>query len=122
MGLDDFLERIEESQKQIVLFLHDQFLNYPEISSKIRFKIPFYYYSSWVCYLNPVKPDKIELVFINGKELSNSQGLLVDRGRKKVAGIMLDNINSIPLEAIHEIFSEALILEEEIKKNKTMKK
>jgi len=118
MELDHFIERISEPQRRIVYFLHDQFLQFPEISFKIRFKIPFYYYSTWVCYLNPVKPDKIELVFINGKLLSNSQGLLEARGRKKVAGVMLDDLNSIPIESILEIFSEALILEEEIKKDK----
>ena len=114
--MDAFLERVSDSQEEMVMFLHEQFLQFPGVSSKIRFKIPFYYYNSWVCYLNPVKPNKIELVFIHGNELSNEQGLLDPRGRKMVAGIMLENLRTIPLDSIMEIFSEAIMLDEEKKK------
>ena len=115
-AFDLFIERITENQRRIVFILNDLFVEYPHVVMKVRFKIPFYYLHSWVCYLNPVKPDKIELVFINGKKLSNVQGLLDDRGRKMVAGIMIDDPEHIPLENIQDIFAEALILDEEKKK------
>lgn len=118
MSLDIFLERINENQRQIVLYLHEKFLQYPQVVSKIRFKIPFYYYNSWMCYLNPVKPDKVELVFINGQELSNEQGLLEKRGRKMVSGIILESLETLPIDAVLEIFSEALMLDEHKKMSK----
>ena len=114
-AFDLFIDRITENQRRIVFVLHDFFLDYPHVQMKIRFKIPFYFLHSWVCYLNPVKPDKVELVFLYGKSLSNAQGLLDDRGRKMVSGIMIDNPESIPLESIQEIFAEALMLDEQKK-------
>jgi len=114
MNLDVFLESITDNQRQIIEFLHTQFLSYPEVSYKMRFRIPFYDYKKWICYLNPVKPDKIELCFLRGKQLSNVQGLLEDRGRKKVTGIYIDDLKTLPLESILEIFAEAQLLEEEL--------
>lgn len=118
MTLDIFTEDLEPNQQEIIHFLNDQFLQFPGISFKIRFKIPFYYYRTWVCYLNPRKHDKVELVFINGQELSNHHGLLEKRARKKVSGILIDSLESLPIDSIMESFSEALILEEENFKTK----
>ncbi len=113
---DLFVDRISEEQRQIVFVLHDFFMDYPQVQMKVRHRIPFFYLYSWVCYLNPVKPNGIELAFINGKKLSNSQGLLDDRGRKMVAGIIMNDPQTIPLESIGEIFAEALMLDKELKK------
>lgn len=111
-----FLDGITENQRSIISFLDDQFLGFPNVDRKIRFRIPFYDYQSWVCYLRPKKNDTVELCFIWGKLLSNHHGLLQDRGRKQVSGIYLDNLETIPLESILESFAEAIVLDEEIKK------
>lgn len=108
MTFDYFIDTLSDNQKSIVLFLHDIFLKYPQIESKIRFKIPFYFHTSWICYLNPLKGDKIELCFLDGKMLSNEQGLLDAKGRKRVAGITINDLGSMPLDAIHDIFTEAI--------------
>ncbi|NNF22325.1 MAG: DUF1801 domain-containing protein [Saprospiraceae bacterium] len=112
---DLFLERISDNQREIVECLDNLFLTFPEIGRKIRFKIPFYDYKSWVCYLNPKKKDAIELCFIYGKQLSNIQGLLEDHGRKQVSGITIYKVQDLNLDFIAEIFSEALILNDEMK-------
>ncbi|MFK7922424.1 MAG: DUF1801 domain-containing protein, partial [Bacteroidia bacterium] len=83
--------------------------------SKIRYKVPFYYNRSWICYLNPTKTEGIELVFLRGNELSNIQGILEARGRKQVSGILLSKVSEIPQEAIREIMHEAIILDETVK-------
>lgn len=117
-ALDIFVDRLTDKQREICYFLHQKFTEYPGIAFKIRFKIPFYYYNSWVCYLNPVKPDKMELVFINGQKLSNDHGLLDKRNRKMVSGIMLSDVRSLPLEAIMDTYSEAILIDEEIRQSK----
>jgi hypothetical protein len=91
-------------------------MSFPAVQCKIRFKIPFYYYRSWLCYLNPVKGDKIELCFIHGKIVTDSSGILDDKGRKKISGIVIPDIASIPLEAVLEIFSESIIIDKKLKK------
>lgn len=103
-----------ENQKEILQYLHDYFLSFPEVEDKIRFKIPFYFRKSWICYLNPIKNDGIELAFTRGNELSNDQGLLLDKGRKQIRGIEFFSRKDIPIEIVGEIFQEALILDETI--------
>ena len=84
------------------------------MTSKIRYGIPFYYRKSWVCYLNPIKPDGIDMVYLRGKELSNAQGLLDDTGRKQVAGIKIFNIAQFSFSSLTEILNEALLLDEQV--------
>lgn len=117
-ALDLFTENLSDNQKEICYFLHDKFMEFPGIAGKIRFRIPFYYHNSWVCYLNPVKGNKIELCFIHGQKLSNEHGLLEYRNRKMVSGIMLTDIQSLPIEAIMDTYSEALLIDEENRKAK----
>jgi len=112
MTFDYFLDTINANQKEIIEFMHNIFLSYPEVGHKMRYRIPFYDHKTWVCYLNPVKPDKVELCFLKGKELSNAQGLLDDRGRKMISGIILSDLKSIPIEEIHVLFAEAIMLGE----------
>jgi len=112
MNLDYFLDTISENQRNIISFLHEEFLNYPGVTFKMRFKVPFYDYGSWFCYLNPVKPNKVELCFLKGKEMTNGAGLLDDRGRKMVAGIMIADYSDMPLQPIIESFIEAMSLQE----------
>ena len=115
MNLDLFLEDLSENQKEIILFLHQQFLDYPEIQCKFRYHIPFFYFKSWLCYLNPKnKIDGFELVFIYGKRMYDESGLLEVRGRKQVAGIMINSLDEILISTINELFAQAIILDEEI--------
>jgi len=111
-----YTDRINDQQSEIIDFIDELILSFPGVSKKIRYKVAFYKYIKWICYLNPVKPNQVELCFLRGKELSNRQGILNDRGRKQVSGIMLTKLDDNTIEAIREIFSEALLLEEQSNK------
>ena len=113
------MDGLHPNQQLIIDIIDQQLLSFPEITRKMRYKIPFYDYQSWVCYLNPVKPDKVEMCFFRGKKLSNIQGLLDDRGRKMVSGVMLEDSQNLPMESLLDIFAEAIILDEEFSKNKS---
>lgn len=107
----DFIYEQEEPVQAIMLALHELLSSFPEITCKIRYKIPFYYRKSWICYLNPLKNKGVELVFIHGGRLSNVQGLLDTKGRKMVAGITFTSVEDIHSEAVVEIILEAVLLE-----------
>ncbi len=110
-----FILHQEAKQRTILQFLHDLLLAHPEIICKIRYKIPFYYRKSWICYLNPVrKKDAIELAFVRGNELSNEQGLLESKGRKQVFGITFSSVEEIPQRALLELIQEAILLDETV--------
>jgi hypothetical protein len=110
--VEDFIYQFEGEQREILLFFHRIFTEELFLSDKLRYKIPFYYRKSWVCYLNPIKDEGIELAFPRANELSNDQGILDFKGRKQVAGIDVFRTSEIPLEAIMEILNEAIILDD----------
>ena len=102
---------LEEPQQSILAYLHQLLMAQPEVSSKIRYKIPFYSRKSWICYTNP-RGGGLELAFIQGTELSNEQGLLEARGRKMVTGVVFNSVDDIPEAALLEVIQEALLLDE----------
>lgn len=96
--------------------LHSILVEEIGLTDKIRYKIPFYYHKSWICYLNPIKGDKVELVFLWGQQLSNEQGLLQPTERKMVKGVIFDSVADIPDDTVREVIFEAMMLDEEKKK------
>lgn len=113
--VEGFILEKEGEQQTILQLLHDLLMSTPEVTSKIRYKIPFYYRKSWICYLNPTKkPLGVELVFTRGIELSNQQGLLESKGRKQVAGVTFTKVADVPVETLLEVIQEALYLDETV--------
>lgn len=110
--VEAFILEKEGNQQLVLQFLHELMQSHPEVTNKIRYKVPFYYLKSWICYLNPTKkPVGIEMVFLRGNELSNEQGLLEHKGRKQVAGITFQTVEDIPVESLLEIIQEAILLD-----------
>jgi|CXWJ01.1.fsa_nt_gi hypothetical protein len=104
-----------ENQKRLISFFHSRFKDYPNITPKIRFRVPFYYQKTWVCYINPIKPHGIEICFIRGFELSNQQGILDAKKRNMIKGVTFFEIEKKRVRAVEEIFMEALELERTVK-------
>lgn len=111
-SVQDFIFHLEGEQKAIVAHLHQRLSDHHDLMGNISYNIPMYYRKSWVCYLNPIKKNGIELAFTKGNQLSNEQGILNSKNRKMVAGIELYNIQDLPERAIDEIVQEALILDQ----------
>ena len=110
--IENFILGLDGQQKAIVSFFHQQLINMHDLNGKISYNIPVYYRKSWVCYLNPIKNNGIELAFTKGHRLSNDQQLLNKKDRKYVSGVDLYDINDIPEKAINEIIQEALIIDQ----------
>ncbi len=114
--IENFTLGLKGQQKAIIQFLHQRINEHHGLEIKMNYEIPMYYRKSWVCYLNPIKKDGVELAFIKGHRLSNEQGILSMKNRKLVAGIELFDVNAIPTKAIDEIIQEAIILDDLYKK------
>lgn len=112
--VEDYIYSFEDERKNVLLYFHELLTSFPTVTCKIRYKIPFYYQNTWVCYLNPVKPNKIALCFLRGYELSNEQGLLESKERKHVSSVEFSSVDEIPKTAIREIINEALFLDETV--------
>ncbi|MEL7339056.1 MAG: DUF1801 domain-containing protein [Bacteroidota bacterium] len=114
MSIRDFIERQDQDRRDLLRYFHHLLAEEMELEAKIRYKVPFYFRHSWICYLNPVKPAGIELVMLRGNELSNVQGILEARGRKQVSGIIYTKVSEIKVDLIREILHEAIILDETV--------
>ncbi|MFA8344351.1 MAG: DUF1801 domain-containing protein [Rhodothermaceae bacterium] len=110
--VENFIIQFEGEQREIMFLIHRLLTTELNLISKIRFKIPFYYNKSWICYLNPIRKGGVEFAFTRGNELSNSQKLLDSKERKQVAGIELTSAENIPLDKLNEIIQEAILLDE----------
>jgi hypothetical protein len=110
----DFIYSTEGTQREILLRMHELFTTELDLTDKIRFKIPFYYRKSWICYLNPIKNNGIELAFLRGNELEDPYGLLDSRGRQQVTGIALYEPSDMPIREITEIVHQAIILDDTV--------
>ncbi|MEM8586006.1 MAG: DUF1801 domain-containing protein [Bacteroidota bacterium] len=110
--IEDFIYRHQGQQREVLLYFHQLLAEELGLEPKIRFKIPFYFNRTWVCYLNPIAENGVELAFLRGRDLSNAQGLLMSKGRKLVCGIDCYRISDIDAEAVYEILQEALLLDE----------
>ncbi len=113
-AVEDFIYTYEGNQRAVMLHLHNLLSGEMNLVAKIRFKVPFYYKKSWICYLNPRKNGLVEFSFLRGNELSNVQGLLQSKGRKQVFSITFENLADIPEKTINEIIQEALLLDETV--------
>jgi hypothetical protein len=112
MEVEDYIYDFEGSQKETMMYIHKLLTLEFNFISKLRFKIPFYYKKSWICYLNPLKNNSVEFAFVRGNELSNEQGILESKDRKQVMGIDLTELSKIPLKELKEIIQEAILLDE----------
>jgi hypothetical protein len=114
MNYDLFLANQSETQLTILEYLNDFLLTYPEVERKMRFKVPFYFRKSWITYVNPIKPEGIELAFLRANEIPEIQPYLDFKKRKQVAGLTLTSINDIDEELLHLLFSSAYSLDDEV--------
>ena len=114
----DFIYEPERPCRDVLVYLHELLTGTYGLQPVLRYRIPFYDQHSWVCYLNPVGKKGVEIAFIKGNELSNSQGMLDFRGRKQVAGIIIEEIRDVRQGILDEIILESLWIDEQQNKLK----
>lgn len=113
-SVENFIYKFDNEQRAILIYLNNLLTNEFNLISKIRYKIPFYYRKSWICYLNPIKNSSIEFVFIRGNELQDIPKILDSKGRKQVKGIAISDLKKIPIKKIMAVIHEAIILDDTI--------
>ena len=110
----DYIESLDGEQRRIMLALHQFLSTFPQVTCRIRYRVPFFNRKSWLCYLNPQKNGGVELCFVRANELSNENGLLDFKNRTQVAGVTYFATGEIREEALAEVVQEALLLDETV--------
>ena len=109
---------------EIIEYFHHLFTDQYELDASMKYGVPFYTLKSWICYLNPIKGNAVELAFTRGIELINHEELLNFKGRKQVGGFDIHDLNQKQIEQIEMVLQDAIILDMEVpyaskrKKNK----
>ena len=116
-GIENVISGFDQNQQNIAWFIHEWLTRDFDLTCKIKYKIPFYYQKSWICYVNPVKNSGLELCFTRAQKFSNQQGLLESKGRKYVAGITMYTIDLDLFESIRVDLLEALDIDLQISRN-----
>lgn len=115
MDFFSVISKYSEKQRKLFEFYNELFLSYDNIKYKTRYKIPFYYGKTWICYLSPKEKDEIELCFLRPIDMRFSIDKLDFKNRKQIAGITITEINKSQVSLIKEIFEEAIFVDETIK-------
>ncbi len=115
MQVEEFFFHLHGEQKAIALGLHDLLTDKYALVPKLRYKLPFYYRKSWICYINPQNNGSVELAFTRGNELPNSSGILEAKGRKQVMSCTLKHVDDERWASIEESIHEAISLDEDVK-------
>jgi hypothetical protein len=124
---EEFIDQLMENERKIAEILHHEISSIPGVSCKMRFKIPFYDYKKWLCYLSPQKKGGVELCFINGIKIDPEHKFLDPKKRIMVSGITflqqkeIDGalVKALVIEAIH--FEKQQITNKIKPKNKRIK-
>lgn len=114
MEIEEYTESLQPHQKQVIYLLHEMIMDNPEMELKRKFKLPFYYRKSWICYFTILKNGAVEWAFTRGNELSNDNDYLKSRGRKQVSSVEFSSVNEIDISKAKACLHEALLLDERI--------
>jgi hypothetical protein len=127
MTIQDYIDSIENPVLQRwATVLNEKILTLiPQVQPSIKFKVPFYDYHRWLCCFT-VYDQHIELSFLYGYLLSNSQGLLSaspakGKGKHELAQvrkIIISEESVLLSEGLLELIGEAALLNEDAAKEK----
>jgi len=110
VSFHDFLEKIDPMQAEVVSYLDNLFLSIEGVSKKMRYRIPFYDYKSWICYLNPLDKNQLELCFLDGLLMLESFPSLDQKDRKAIAGYTIQVNQDLEQELILNMVNHAISL------------
>ena len=96
------------SQRLILEQLDELIRSYPNISSKISYRVPFYVYHKNICYLHPKKNGEVNLCFINAIAFNQELNWLESKGRKQIKSMTFTNPKTLPFDKIILSLEEAI--------------
>ncbi|MEZ4943005.1 MAG: DUF1801 domain-containing protein [Saprospiraceae bacterium] len=122
---DTFYDSLLPAEKGICLQLRQLIQeNFPQLREKFGYGVPYYHLHTRVCFMYPAsfpysgRQTGVALGFTKGHLLSNAQGLLDLGDRKEVAYVSLLQQKDIPEGALLEILHEAVLLDEDLYREK----
>ncbi|NOU58747.1 DUF1801 domain-containing protein [Marinifilum caeruleilacunae] len=111
--IEEYIYNCEGEQREILLQVHQLLLSYPHVVAKYKYKTPFYYRKSWICYLLANKNGSVDLSFTRALEFADENKKLDFRDRKMVGSICLSKLTDIN-EDVMLLIQEALLIDDTV--------
>ena len=106
--VETYIYNQEDEEREILSYLHDLFTQRYGMTYKLRFKVPFYDITKWLCYLSPQKKGGIELCFLHGRWMNDVGGALDAKKRVQVYGITYHRLEDIDEDVLSNLIEEAI--------------
>lgn len=113
--VEEYILKQVGEKKELMLFLHQLFIEQYGLKPKLSYGIPFYYRNRWLVYLNPSEKG-VELAFTNGFRFEKYQEELEARGRKLIRSKSIENLKSLDLRKVELWMIEALRVDDQLTK------
>ncbi len=120
--VESYIYRLEGEEREIASYLHDLFTERYGMTYKLRYRIPFYDIKKWLCYISPQKKGGIELCFLHGRWMEDSQGALESKDRVQVFGITYRKLEDIDEGVLELLIEDAIKLDKEFSTLKKLPK
>lgn len=110
VSYQEFLESIDPLQAEVITYLDSLFIGQTGVNRKMCYRVPFYDYNKWFCYLNPIGKEEIEICFLDGQLMAEQFSELDTKGRKMVSGLKLSVKEDLPQILILDLLKYAISL------------
>lgn len=109
----EWFEKLPPQIKELAERINDFILTY-ELNIQFKYKTPFYYGKSWICYLViDKKGNNLNLNFVRANEL-DFDGILDFKGRKMVGSMDYKVGEDIDFETLSKILEGAVALDKNV--------
>lgn len=113
--VDEYILSQDESTRILIFFLRDIILSTSiEITERLSFNCPFYYYKGMLCYIS-LEKKRVYIGFCRGALLKNKYPVLEKNNRKLIASVAYKNPEEVDVAVIQSILKDSM----ELNNNKT---
>ncbi len=108
--MEHYIYSLPPNELHLTATLREWILNYDaRITEKLRWGIPFFKFTNWMCFLLPIKNERgIDLCFYDGILFEKCSHLLKKHQRKNVFCHSLPSPESLHYAAIKQLLKEAM--------------
>lgn len=128
MTIEEFIYDLPKDEREISALLRNIILSAaPDFEEKFHWGVPYYFRHRPVTCIWPASSKAgpkhgVFIGFCRGNLLSNEQGIIEMGNRKRFGLIRFYDVKEIKADALLEILHEAIMVDEEVAKQKLLKK
>jgi len=106
--VETYIYQQQGEEREIMSYLHDLLTQRYGLTCRMRFSIPFYDKTKWICYLSLQKKGGIELCFLHGRWMQDLNGALEAKKRVQVYGITYHKLQDINEDVLVDLIEESI--------------